>query len=242
MRARAAMEERREALYLTLGVSPGASVSTLKRAYRRAAKRCHPDVCSDVDAIERFLDVQNAYEELLAESGSLQTVGQAEWRHKWRKQVCGAPSPRYLRLYTAPPSRALDMSSLPYVEISWSLLTASSSRGASRFFLDAPRRSLLTDGAVDAFVCARRQVENLRSHAQEREEDREDREEAQRGTLWLCTTSSMRVTNRVVLSRHTGRGWTEPAVVALWLGDAPRCTSVRADRRRDDVCFVLIRV
>jgi hypothetical protein len=93
VRARAAMDERREALYLTLGVSPGASVSTLKRAYRRAAKRCHPDVCADADAIERFLDVQNAYEELLAESGSLQTVGQTEWRDKWRKQVQRPCSP-----------------------------------------------------------------------------------------------------------------------------------------------------
>jgi uncharacterized protein len=79
--------EHRELLHRTLGVAPGASLSSLKRAYRHAAKRCHPDVCADADAIERFLEVQNAYEELLAESGSLRTAGQLEMINKWRAQV-----------------------------------------------------------------------------------------------------------------------------------------------------------
>eukprot|EP00959_Pyramimonas_sp_CCMP1952_P053066 1110172-Pyramimonas_sp.AAC.1 len=81
------MDSRREQLYITLGISPGASISAVKKAYRQSAKRHHPDVCDDPDSIERFMEIQSAYEQILAGSGSLDTVGQEWWRLKWEKQV-----------------------------------------------------------------------------------------------------------------------------------------------------------
>lgn len=53
----------------TLGLPPGASESDIKKAYRRLARRFHPDVSSEPDAEERFLEVTEAYE-YLVEKGS----------------------------------------------------------------------------------------------------------------------------------------------------------------------------
>lgn len=47
--------------YEVLGVSRDADANTIKRAYRRAALRNHPDVSGDAGAKERFLQVQEAY-------------------------------------------------------------------------------------------------------------------------------------------------------------------------------------
>lgn len=49
--------------YLTLGVGRGASEREIVRAYRRLARRYHPDV-STAPALEVFLAVQEAYETL----------------------------------------------------------------------------------------------------------------------------------------------------------------------------------
>eukprot|EP00240_Pyramimonas_obovata_P015022 CAMPEP_0118935362 /NCGR_PEP_ID=MMETSP1169-20130426/15529_1 /TAXON_ID=36882 /ORGANISM="Pyramimonas obovata, Strain CCMP722" /LENGTH=205 /DNA_ID=CAMNT_0006878383 /DNA_START=141 /DNA_END=758 /DNA_ORIENTATION=- len=81
------VDGRREQLYITLGISPGASLTAVKKAYRQSAKRYHPDVCDDPDNIERFMEIQSAYEQILDDSGSLETVGQEWWRAKWEKQV-----------------------------------------------------------------------------------------------------------------------------------------------------------
>jgi curved DNA-binding protein CbpA len=50
--------------YLVLGVSRGASRREIVRAYRRLARRYHPDVSGDEQGLERFLAVQEAYEVL----------------------------------------------------------------------------------------------------------------------------------------------------------------------------------
>jgi hypothetical protein len=49
--------------YRTLGLSPGASFDDVKAAYRRLAKRYHPDSAGPA-AVTRFLEVQHAYEML----------------------------------------------------------------------------------------------------------------------------------------------------------------------------------
>jgi curved DNA-binding protein len=50
--------------YDTLGVSRGASAEEIKRAYRKLARKFHPDVSKEKNAEARFKDVQEAYEVL----------------------------------------------------------------------------------------------------------------------------------------------------------------------------------
>ena len=50
--------------YDTLGVSRGAPAEEIKRAYRKLARKYHPDVSKEKNAEARFKDVQEAYEVL----------------------------------------------------------------------------------------------------------------------------------------------------------------------------------
>ncbi len=50
--------------YETLGVSRGADAEEIKRAYRKQARKYHPDVSKEKNAEDRFKDVQEAYEVL----------------------------------------------------------------------------------------------------------------------------------------------------------------------------------
>ncbi len=50
--------------YATLGVERGASQDEIKRAYRKLARKYHPDVSSEPDAESKFQALQEAYEVL----------------------------------------------------------------------------------------------------------------------------------------------------------------------------------
>lgn len=50
--------------YEVLGVSKDASTADIKKAYRKLAKKYHPDTNSDADAEEKFKEVQEAYDVL----------------------------------------------------------------------------------------------------------------------------------------------------------------------------------
>lgn len=50
--------------YETLGVTRGASAEEIKRAYRKLARKFHPDVSKERNAEARFKEVQEAYEVL----------------------------------------------------------------------------------------------------------------------------------------------------------------------------------
>ncbi|MDT8439218.1 MAG: DnaJ C-terminal domain-containing protein [Wenzhouxiangellaceae bacterium] len=50
--------------YSIMGVEPGASADEIKRAYRRLARKYHPDVSSEADAEARFKEVGEAWEVL----------------------------------------------------------------------------------------------------------------------------------------------------------------------------------
>ena len=51
-------------LYEILGVSRGASAEEIQKAYRKAARKFHPDLNPDDDAKKRFQEIQSAYEVL----------------------------------------------------------------------------------------------------------------------------------------------------------------------------------
>ena len=55
--------------YRTLGLTRGASIDEVKRAYRRLAKANHPDAAGP-GALPRFLAIQAAYEKLAGGSAA----------------------------------------------------------------------------------------------------------------------------------------------------------------------------
>ena len=50
--------------YETLGVEPSAGEAEIKTAYRRLARKFHPDVSKEKGAEERFKAINEAYEVL----------------------------------------------------------------------------------------------------------------------------------------------------------------------------------
>ena len=52
-------------LYERLGISENASLDEIQRAYRKAARRLHPDVNIEAGATEHFINVKEAYEILM---------------------------------------------------------------------------------------------------------------------------------------------------------------------------------
>lgn len=54
--------------YVVLGISKGADLSKIKRAYRKIAKQHHPDVSEAGESSERFREIKEAYETLVDES------------------------------------------------------------------------------------------------------------------------------------------------------------------------------
>jgi len=53
--------------YIVLGVSRGADLTKIKKAYRVIAKKYHPDAATTGDSYEKFLELREAYETLVDE-------------------------------------------------------------------------------------------------------------------------------------------------------------------------------
>ncbi len=53
-----------KSLYETLGISEKASADEIKKAYRKLARKYHPDVNKDEEAIDKFKEINAAYEVL----------------------------------------------------------------------------------------------------------------------------------------------------------------------------------
>jgi molecular chaperone DnaJ len=50
--------------YLVLGVSRGADLNKIKKAYRSVVKKYHPDVSNEEDSSARFMEIKEAYDTL----------------------------------------------------------------------------------------------------------------------------------------------------------------------------------
>ena len=53
-----------KSLYETLGISEGASADEIKKAYRKLARKYHPDINKEPDAQDKFKEINAAYEVL----------------------------------------------------------------------------------------------------------------------------------------------------------------------------------
>lgn len=78
--------------YAILGVASDADEQEIKRAYRRLARRYHPDVSAEPQAAERFHEIQEAYELL---NDAVQREAYDHWR---RQQGLDRPLPLVLRV------------------------------------------------------------------------------------------------------------------------------------------------
>jgi DnaJ-class molecular chaperone len=50
--------------YIVLGVSRGADIEKIKKAYKRVAKQYHPDTATSKESTDKFREIREAYETL----------------------------------------------------------------------------------------------------------------------------------------------------------------------------------
>ena len=71
------MADKRD-VYETLGVNKNSSPDEIKQAYRKLAKKYHPDLNHEPDAADKFKEVQEAYD-ILSDSDKKARYDQFGW-------------------------------------------------------------------------------------------------------------------------------------------------------------------
>jgi hypothetical protein len=64
----------RGSAYNVMGLTPGASEEEIRKRYRKLVKKFHPDVNKDANAERKFIEIQEAYEELMSDNQDQITV------------------------------------------------------------------------------------------------------------------------------------------------------------------------
>lgn len=73
--------------YNILGLSPGAGIEEIKKAYRSKARLYHPDINPSPEAKDKFINITEAYDFLISNHNKVQNDEQAyrEAMENWRK-------------------------------------------------------------------------------------------------------------------------------------------------------------
>ncbi len=73
--------------YKTLGLQANSSIEEIKKAYRKKARLCHPDINPAPDAKDQFICITEAYDFLISNHEKIKTDEQAyqEAMEHWRK-------------------------------------------------------------------------------------------------------------------------------------------------------------
>jgi hypothetical protein len=87
-----------EPYYHILEISPGASESEIKKAYRRLARKYHPDVSNEENAQERFLEITEAYQNLIEKPGSRRFIYDTVVTHPNREEQRRERARQYARM------------------------------------------------------------------------------------------------------------------------------------------------
>ena len=106
--------------YATLGVTPSATQDEIKRAYRKLARKYHPDVSEESDPEARFKEVAEAHEALIdlerraayddiGNRASSRVICMRGWESRCRAPIPPrriGPTPRWRRRFPAMPRAA----------------------------------------------------------------------------------------------------------------------------------------
>ena len=122
--------------YIVLGVSRGANLSKIKKAYRTVIKKYHPDITQTKESTGRFLEIKKAYE----------TLSDAEKRKEYDKELSEQES--QVRIWEVPETISRRRTIFDRMERDFSSFTDDFFEGFLPGFFDLDRARI---GAKDLY-------------------------------------------------------------------------------------------